>query len=523
MTVTAELADGRRLEFPDGTKPEVVQSTVKKLLATQTPPSSGGFLNAAKETIGNIPSSAGRFASGIGTAIAHPIDTAKTALNIGAGALQAGFAPESWKTSGNPDLYDPQAAKQWEAAKGFYKQRYGGLSNIGQTIRHDPVGVAADVAGVLMPAAKLGGIADAAGLPKVAAAANAVGKVGEALNPVGAAFKAAKAVSPVGKNLYQYAAAMATGSGKTAIEEAAKGTPEFIKAMRGNLDDAQVLNMAREGVSSLKADRAAAYTKQLRNLEGSTQKLSLDPIKVKMDSILKQFNVGKNPDGSLDFTRSALSEGAKDIQGMYNDVNSWGTHAGDNTPVMLDILKRRIADRYSDSGQARAAVTDMSNFIKGRIVSAVPDYAKMSADYAKSSETIDLINKALSTGDRASADTAMRKIIQSIKEERPNRRAYLEQLGNQSGNNVLAAAAGRTMAPGWSGRLGPIAHFYGTSAVAAYLHNPFLIALLPLASPRLTGEFTVAAGKALRAVSTDAERAKMPMMYGGITANTQQQ
>lgn len=33
MTVTAELADGRRLEFPDGTDPAVVQATVKRLIA----------------------------------------------------------------------------------------------------------------------------------------------------------------------------------------------------------------------------------------------------------------------------------------------------------------------------------------------------------------------------------------------------------------------------------------------------------------------------------------------------------
>lgn len=33
MTVTAQLADGRTLEFPDGTDPAVVQSTVKKMLA----------------------------------------------------------------------------------------------------------------------------------------------------------------------------------------------------------------------------------------------------------------------------------------------------------------------------------------------------------------------------------------------------------------------------------------------------------------------------------------------------------
>lgn len=35
MTVTAQLADGRTLEFPDGTDPAVVQTTVKKMLAPQ--------------------------------------------------------------------------------------------------------------------------------------------------------------------------------------------------------------------------------------------------------------------------------------------------------------------------------------------------------------------------------------------------------------------------------------------------------------------------------------------------------
>src|SRR6185295_4341259 len=36
MSVTAQLADGRTLEFPDGTDPSVVQATVKKMLAPTT-------------------------------------------------------------------------------------------------------------------------------------------------------------------------------------------------------------------------------------------------------------------------------------------------------------------------------------------------------------------------------------------------------------------------------------------------------------------------------------------------------
>ena len=41
MSVTAELADGRKLEFPDGTDPAVVQATVKRLLGTQEPAPQG--------------------------------------------------------------------------------------------------------------------------------------------------------------------------------------------------------------------------------------------------------------------------------------------------------------------------------------------------------------------------------------------------------------------------------------------------------------------------------------------------
>jgi hypothetical protein len=38
MAVFAELADGRRLEFPDGTDPSVVQATVKKVIGNTQPP-----------------------------------------------------------------------------------------------------------------------------------------------------------------------------------------------------------------------------------------------------------------------------------------------------------------------------------------------------------------------------------------------------------------------------------------------------------------------------------------------------
>jgi hypothetical protein len=38
MAIEAQLADGRILEFPDGTDPSVIQATVKRIVAQSAPP-----------------------------------------------------------------------------------------------------------------------------------------------------------------------------------------------------------------------------------------------------------------------------------------------------------------------------------------------------------------------------------------------------------------------------------------------------------------------------------------------------
>lgn len=64
MTIEAELADGRILEFPDGTDPSVIQSTVKKVMGIQEP----GLL----DTIGtNLVSGFKSTGLGAGAAAAH--------------------------------------------------------------------------------------------------------------------------------------------------------------------------------------------------------------------------------------------------------------------------------------------------------------------------------------------------------------------------------------------------------------------------------------------------------------------
>ncbi len=56
MAIEAELADGRILEFPDGTDPSVVQATVRRVLAQAAPPTTA--FGQAKEFFKGIPSGA---------------------------------------------------------------------------------------------------------------------------------------------------------------------------------------------------------------------------------------------------------------------------------------------------------------------------------------------------------------------------------------------------------------------------------------------------------------------------------
>jgi hypothetical protein len=49
MAIEAQLADGRILEFPDGTNPSVIQATVKRIVAQSAPPQERTFLGGTKE------------------------------------------------------------------------------------------------------------------------------------------------------------------------------------------------------------------------------------------------------------------------------------------------------------------------------------------------------------------------------------------------------------------------------------------------------------------------------------------
>lgn len=70
--IEAELADGRVLEFPDGTDPRVIQATVKKVLGAATKPQETTFGGVASEVVKGGLRGAGDVGSGVAQAVTAP-------------------------------------------------------------------------------------------------------------------------------------------------------------------------------------------------------------------------------------------------------------------------------------------------------------------------------------------------------------------------------------------------------------------------------------------------------------------
>lgn len=102
MAITAELHDGTRLEFPDGTDPAVIQATVKKVMSGQVGPKTDPVV-AAGNAIMEVPRQVGLTArAGIKGALALPgmvVDAATGIYNAGSDLVRGKGVGERFKTS----------------------------------------------------------------------------------------------------------------------------------------------------------------------------------------------------------------------------------------------------------------------------------------------------------------------------------------------------------------------------------------------------------------------------------------
>ena len=220
-------------------------STTRQNVQAESDRSLGGFA-------GNVIKSGYNVAKGVVGAVMHPLDTATTLLDVGAGALQKavpqGVADFINKFDSNPEAA-VRASKVANAVGGMYADRYGSVEGIKKTLYEDPVGAAADLstilslgAGAVRQAPNIAaGALKVAGAPEMAATvartaptaaeiAAPVAEVGRAVNPMNYVplETAGKLVAKGGNFL-----ANAVNPKSAALISAAEGRgPEIVNALR---------------------------------------------------------------------------------------------------------------------------------------------------------------------------------------------------------------------------------------------------------------------------------------------------
>lgn len=311
-----------------------------------------------------------------------------------------------------------------------------------------------------------------------------------------------------------------TGTGAEAISQAykagkaggEKGTV-FLENLRQEVPVELVLQDAKDALAQMKANKSADYVANKQGWAADTTKLDFNKIQqhfTDLENSLKEqgkWKIGKE-------------EIAK-IKEVEKVINEWKRTPSLHTTVGLDALKQRVDAIYPDSPkqtQAQRVISGTSNAIKKAITDQAPDYATAMKDYEQMSTTIKDIESALSLGNKASKDTALRKLQSltrnNVQTNYGGRLDMIKQLEQTGGENIMPAVSGQSLSAklprGLAGQSGA-----SLATLAAYF-NPVTLSMLPFTSPRLMGETAFKFGQASNYLPTVPKIPLRQAPYTGI-------
>jgi len=326
-----------------------------------------------------------------------------------------------------------------------------------------------------------------------------------------------KGIEYAGKGLKQVLGTT-TGSGPGMIEEAVKGKPEFMQAARGKIPGEEVVSNVKDALQVVRENRGIAYRTELEKISPIKSLIDKRPIDTKLSELIKNYGYKFNQEGELEsiYTAGGIGKKAeKDITDIVSTVKAWGQKQGDMTPSGMDTLKRYLDDFYSESSRARQFVASLRNTVKDQIVKEVPEYAKMTKDYAEVSSLIKDIEKGLMAGNKTTADQTLRRLTSSMRESFEMRKALLDILSNKSGEDLTAQVAGYSASQAIPrGLFGKVAA--GSEVFFLKNINPVYWPLLATSSPRAVAEFLNVYGKALRATSGATQAVGKAAAFGAV-------
>ena len=444
----------------------------------------------------NLPSSALNVVKGLYEAVTSPVKTVKGILDIGAGGLQ-NLLPEKFVKFLGEDKASREVANQ---VGKFYSDRYGSIEGAKRAFATDPAGVMADLSTFLTGGATLA--------PKGGALATKLSQAAAMVDPIQLTAKgvvaAGRGVAPV--------VGMTTGVGTEAARQAVRAGYQggdignlFIQNLRGNVPTEAVLESAKQNLAAMNATKQAEYRTNMKAIKADTSVLNFTGI----DSAV---NTAEN---IATFKGQVRNQKAADaVSEIKSEITNWKSldPAQFHTPEGLDALKQKIGGILEtipyEQKTARTVAGGVYESIKKEITKQAPEYAKTMKAYSDASDLITEIERSLSLGKKASADTAMRKLqslmrnnVQTNYGQRIN---LAQELVAAGGREMMPALAGQAMSeivPRGLQRATAVPSVLGAFSTGGL---PAAAGMAAVSSPRLMGEMLYGAGR----VGQVASRAK---------------
>jgi len=497
------------------TDPEILKQLESSPGEAVTDPTLLSQLEAPpKKSIGGFVSNVGTnvvdVAKGLATAVTHPIQTVKN-VGTAAGNIMIGTAE---KLAGAPPGSEEQTAFE-SVVKPFvraYKNPVQIPGMVFDYLYEKPVDVA------MLASAGLGMAGKAAKLGGLGKTAKVLGTAATVTDPLTVPLKVAKPIAGAIRKVAKETTGALTGGGPGFIEEAAKGSPAFTKAMRGKLTGEEVVAHAKDALQSLRDQRGNAYRNELTKVRATPG--TLTNVKANLDQELTalmqpdQFQIGtsmvwkgRHAKNKLDFSQSPLVKNRDVVQRAIEDITDWS----DDTALGLDNLKKRLSkyiDQVEKQSPAEVFLTRLENNLSKGLKGAIPEYEKMTKGYAEATNLIKDIESNLMLKKqgatfpigRITADNTLRRLSSALRENFEMRKDLMRALGNKSGMDIPAEVAGY-VANQWipRGGMGKVLAAGGGVYFLKYI-NPKFWPILFASSPRVVGEFLSAYGKAAKAV-----------------------
>jgi hypothetical protein len=492
------------------------------------PAPSASFPEQLGKQVLNAGAGAVRGAGSIGATLLAPVDAAARALGvqndfIGRTDRREAMTNALRDLGADPESIAFQTGKVGAEVAGTLGVG-GGLAN---ALRAVPV------AAPIIPAIESAGMVGPNMLARMAGGAITGGASAGLVDPStagtgaligGAAPPAIKVAGYVGEKIGQGATGllkhvlgMTTGVGPEPISQAFKAgrtaNSDFTQNVAGNVPLTDVLDRAKQGLSAMTAAKSAEYRSGMIPIGNDKTVLNFTGI----DSAVQ--NAGSVTSYKGQVKNDAAASAVEKMSAIIDDWKKLNP-ADFHTPEGMDALKQKLGGvlesiPYQEK-TARLAAGKVYNATKAEIEKQAPTYASVMKDYASASEQISEIERALSLGDKASKDTAMRKLQSlmrnNVQTNYGNRLTLAQTLENQGGVELMPALAGQAL-NSWtprslSGQIGSGAAVLGS----VFTGNPVGLAALPLQSPRLVGNLAYGAGRL-----TDAGQNALAQLGSGAT------